>query len=82
MSELILPPAFWPVDCLTKSRETGSSLLIDIGTNGELVAVGPHGAVACSTAAGPAFEGAQYPLRHPGGVQEAIDAVRWDGEMF
>ncbi len=42
---------------LDQKPETGS-LLIDIGTNGELVAVGPHGAVACSTAAGPAFEGA------------------------
>ena len=40
---------------LDQKPETGS-LLIDIGTNGELVAVGPHGAVACSTAAGPAFE--------------------------
>ncbi|MGI6327319.1 MAG: ASKHA domain-containing protein [Saccharofermentanales bacterium] len=65
---------------LDQKPETGS-LLIDIGTNGELVAVGPHGAVACSTAAGPAFEGANIRCGI-GGVQGAIDAVRWDGKIL
>ncbi len=34
------------------------TLLIDIGTNGELVLGNRHRRIACSTAAGPAFEGA------------------------
>lgn len=36
----------------------GNHLLVDIGTNGEMVCIGEGGLVACSTAAGPAFEGA------------------------
>lgn len=36
----------------------GCRLAVDLGTNGELVLVTPAGVYACSTAAGPAFEGA------------------------
>ena len=36
---------------------TGTHLLIDIGTNGEIVLGTPKGTAACATAAGPAFEG-------------------------
>ncbi|MGI5899323.1 MAG: ASKHA domain-containing protein [Christensenellales bacterium] len=36
----------------------GIALLLDIGTNGEIVLGGKHGMVCCSAAAGPAFEGA------------------------
>lgn len=32
-------------------------LLVDVGTNGEILLCGPNGNVACATAAGPAFEG-------------------------
>jgi len=32
-------------------------LLVDVGTNGEILLCGPRGALACATAAGPAFEG-------------------------
>jgi len=35
------------------------SLVIDIGTNGEMVMGNRHRMIACSTAAGPAFEGAK-----------------------
>ena len=35
------------------------TLLVDIGTNGELVLGNRDGLIACSTAAGPAFEGAK-----------------------
>lgn len=38
-------------------RKTAPSLFIDIGTNGEIVAVYGGKMVACSTAAGPALEG-------------------------
>lgn len=37
---------------------TGSILIVDIGTNGELVLLGPKGAWATSCATGPALEGA------------------------
>lgn len=49
-------------------------LLLDIGTNGEIVLDGPDGLVACSTAAGPAFEGANIACGM-GGVSGAIDEV-------
>lgn len=58
-------------------RRTGLQLLMDIGTNGEMV-LRDHGRfIACATAAGPAFEGAG--LRHgcralPG----AIDRITID----
>lgn len=40
-------------------QEQSSKLLVDIGTNGELVMVTDGRIVACSAAAGPALEGAQ-----------------------
>ncbi|MEG1882168.1 MAG: ASKHA domain-containing protein [Clostridia bacterium] len=53
---------------------SGTSLIIDIGTNGELVLGNRQRRIACSTAAGPAFEGA---LIHCGmrGTVGAIDHV-------
>ncbi len=58
---------------LAQSEEL--TLLIDIGTNGELVLGDKHGRIACSTAAGPAFEGAMI---HCGmrGAAGAVDHVR------
>ncbi|HHW30407.1 MAG TPA: DUF4445 domain-containing protein [Clostridiaceae bacterium] len=51
------------------------SLLIDIGTNGEMVLGNCDFLYSCSTAAGPAFEGAN--IRNGlGGVKGAIDKVR------
>ncbi len=50
------------------------SLMIDIGTNGEMALGSKSGMLCCSTAAGPAFEGAH--IRHGlGGVTGAISAV-------
>jgi uncharacterized 2Fe-2S/4Fe-4S cluster protein (DUF4445 family) len=40
-------------------RDRRTRLLIDVGTNGEIVLGSNRRVVACSTAAGPAFEGAQ-----------------------
>ncbi len=48
--------------------------LIDIGTNGEIVLAIQDRFIACSTAAGPAFEGAQI-ICGVGGVAGAIDRV-------
>lgn len=65
---------------LAESKEL--TLLIDIGTNGELV-LGDrtHGRIACSTAAGPAFEGAMI---HCGmrGAEGAIDHVRMEDDRL
>lgn len=53
------------------------TLMIDIGTNGEIVLGNSERIVACSTAAGPAFEGAkiQFGMR---GAAGAIDHVTWE----
>jgi uncharacterized 2Fe-2S/4Fe-4S cluster protein (DUF4445 family) len=50
------------------------SLLVDIGTNGEIVLGCRDWMMSCSTAAGPAFEGANI-RNGVGGVKGAIDSV-------
>ena len=53
-------------------------LMVDIGTNGEIALGNRDGIVCCSTAAGPALEGAH--IKHGmGGVSGAISAVRLNG---
>lgn len=56
-------------------RQEAQSLLIDLGTNSEMALGGSNGILACSAAAGPAFEGARI---HRGMRAEpgAIDEVR------
>lgn len=49
----------------------GINLLVDIGTNGEIVLVGKGRILTCSTAAGPAFEGAG--VKH--GMRAAVGAI-------
>lgn len=51
------------------------SLMVDIGTNGEIVLGNKEWLVSCSTAAGPAFEGANI-RNGVGGVTGAISAVK------
>lgn len=53
------------------------SLLIDIGTNGEIVLGNKEWLYSCSTAAGPAFEGANI-RNGVGGVKGAIDSIHLD----
>lgn len=50
------------------------TLMIDIGTNGEMVLGNQHRRIACSTAAGPAFEGAKI-SQGMRGCPGAIDHV-------
>jgi uncharacterized 2Fe-2S/4Fe-4S cluster protein (DUF4445 family) len=50
------------------------SLLLDIGTNGELAAGNSKGIICCATAAGPAFEGGGISMGS-GGVEGAVDSV-------
>jgi uncharacterized 2Fe-2S/4Fe-4S cluster protein (DUF4445 family) len=55
------------------------SLLVDIGTNGEMALVNRGTVYCCSTAAGPAFEGAEISCG-VGGIKGAISVVEEDGE--
>ena len=57
------------------------SLMIDIGTNGEMVLGNKNRRIACSTAAGPAFEGAKISCGMRG-AEGAVDHV-WaeDGQV-
>ena len=59
-------------DWLNRDKLT---LMIDIGTNGELVLGDRNRRIACSTAAGPAFEGAKITCGMRG-AEGAIDHVR------
>lgn len=54
------------------------TLAIDIGTNGEMALGGRHKAVACSTAAGPAFEGAKIACGMRG-AEGAVDHAKYVG---
>ena len=59
------------------------TLMIDIGTNGEMVLGNKHRRIACSTAAGPAFEGAKISMGmrgSPGAIDHVWvedGALRW-----
>lgn len=57
------------------------SLVIDIGTNGEMVMGNKVRHVACSTAAGPAFEGAKIACGMRG-AKGAIDHAKWENGKF
>jgi uncharacterized 2Fe-2S/4Fe-4S cluster protein (DUF4445 family) len=57
------------------------SLLLDLGTNGELVLGNREGLAACSCAAGPAFEGANISAGMAG-VAGAVSHVEWEGEVY
>lgn len=56
------------------SNKAGVHLAIDIGTNGEILASKEGRVLACSTAAGPAFEGAsiRFGMRAAEGAIEAV----------
>ncbi len=62
-------------------RRKDNCVAIDIGTNGELVLIANGKLRACSTAAGPAFEGAQikHGMRAAAGAIETV--VYSDGEI-
>ena len=55
------------------------TLLIDIGTNGEMVLGNKHRRIACSTAAGPAFEGAKISCGMRG-ADGAVDHVKVEND--
>jgi uncharacterized 2Fe-2S/4Fe-4S cluster protein (DUF4445 family) len=55
-------------------EEPGYSLLVDIGTNGEIVLGNKNGLLSCATAAGPALEGAHIQCGL-GGIRGAINKI-------
>ncbi|MFP4426398.1 MAG: ASKHA domain-containing protein [Spirochaetaceae bacterium] len=62
-------------------RDPRTTLLVDIGTNGELALRFGDRILACSTAAGPAFEGASISAG-VGGIAGAIRTWRREGLSF
>ncbi|MBC7186558.1 MAG: DUF4445 domain-containing protein [Calditrichaeota bacterium] len=68
---------------LAAGLDMGSShrLAVDVGTNGEIVSASRDRLLACSTAAGPAFEGAHiaHGMRAANGAIDRVDLV--DGEI-
>ena len=65
------------VGCMVSTRfdqRESLTLLIDIGTNGEMVLGSKNRRIACSTAAGPAFEGAKISCGMRG-AEGAVDHV-------
>ena len=72
------------VGCLVASRfdrREALTLLIDIGTNGEMVLGDRDRAVACSTAAGPAFEGAEIAMGMPAATGAISKVWLEDGKI-
>lgn len=65
------------IAALGMAERDETSLLLDIGTNGELALGGSSGILCCATAAGPAFEGAGISMGM-GGVEGAVDSVWLD----
>ncbi|KPU42536.1 Na(+)-translocating NADH-quinone reductase subunit F [Oxobacter pfennigii] len=68
------------LDCEMHKSET-YSLLLDLGTNGEIAVGNKDRIVACATAAGPAFEGATIKCGI-GGVKGAVSKVDLDSEKI
>ncbi len=63
------------------ANRPGNYLLVDAGTNGEMVLSANGKLVCCSTAAGPAFEGAGITCGGNASLG-AIDSVRYEGGQF
>lgn len=61
-------------------KNDGLVVLVDIGTNGEMVACLDGQMTACATAAGPAFEGAGL-LHGARAANRAIDTIKYDANL-
>lgn len=66
---------------LACNMDEGISLLIDVGTNGEMVLCHDGQMLCCATAAGPAFEGAEIECGAPAGAG-AISEVVLEGNKL
>ena len=61
-------------------HEEGIHLMLDVGTNGEIVLKGKGMAMTCSTAAGPAFEGASI-FKGMRAAEGAIERIQIDDDV-
>ena len=59
-------------------QKSGQNLLLDVGTNGEMVLGGKDGFRCCAVASGPAFEGAGISCGMPA-IDGAVSHVRFSG---
>jgi uncharacterized 2Fe-2S/4Fe-4S cluster protein (DUF4445 family) len=62
-------------------RAEKNTILLDLGTNGELVMGNHENMLACSCAAGPAFEGANISAGMAG-IAGALSHVDWESENY
>ncbi|MBQ6453725.1 MAG: DUF4445 domain-containing protein [Coriobacteriales bacterium] len=67
------------LDCNLQAADGKLRLMLDLGTNGEMVLAGDGRMLACATAAGPVFEGAGIAYGLPA-VPGAIAHVAYDDE--
>jgi uncharacterized 2Fe-2S/4Fe-4S cluster protein (DUF4445 family) len=58
----------------------GIHLMLDVGTNGEIVLTGRGSAITCSTAAGPAFEGASI-FKGMRAAEGAIEKIKIEDDV-
>lgn len=61
-------------------HQDGIHLMLDVGTNGEIVLKGKEEVMTCSTAAGPAFEGASI-FQGMRAAEGAIERVKIDNDV-
>ncbi len=73
----ILGSGLTETDGVSAARGGRSRLMVDVGTNGEIVLFHKERLICCATAAGPAFEGAGLSCGMRG-VAGAIDHVNWE----
>ena len=73
----ILGSGLTETDGVSAARGGRSRLMVDVGTNGEIVLFHKERLICCTTAAGPAFEGAGLSCGMRG-VAGAIDHVNWE----
>ena len=64
-------------DGVSATHSSKSRMMVDVGTNGEIVLFHKERLICCATAAGPAFEGAGLSCGMRG-VAGAIDHVSWE----
>lgn len=73
----ILGSGLTETDDVSATHSGKSRMMVDVGTNGEIVLFHKERLICCATAAGPAFEGAGLSCGMRG-VAGAIDHVSWE----
>mgnify|MGYP004591202791 CR=1 FL=1 len=76
----ILGSGLTETDCIP-GADGSPRLMVDVGTNGEIVLFHKERLICCATAAGPAFEGAGLSCGMRG-VAGAIDHVNWENDTW